>query len=68
MAKRDYFKIIYVILTEIFACREQGCRVNPADIGWERFGISEGYLMSILSDLLSEGYITGIRLDRKSVV
>ena len=59
MAKDDIFKIIYSILTELYACKKQGCKVNLQDISSKRFGINEGYLFDILCDLLQEGYVKG---------
>ncbi|MBQ7314927.1 MAG: hypothetical protein IJW83_02870 [Clostridia bacterium] len=60
MAKDDFFKIVYALLTELYACKKEGCKVNPQDISPERFGINEGYLLDILAELLNEGYIKGI--------
>ena len=59
MAKDDYFKIVYVILTELYGCRKVGERVHFEDIGAERLQVNEGYLLSIFSELLENGYIKG---------
>ena len=59
MAKDDYFKIVYVILTELYGCRKAGERVHLDDIGAERLQVNEGYLLSIFSELLENGYIKG---------
>ena len=60
MPKDDFFKIVYLILTELYACKKAGCKVNKQDISSQRFGISESYLLDILAELLAEGYIKGI--------
>ena len=62
MAKDDYFKIIYVILTELYECRKANVRVKVSDIGAERFQVESGYLLSIFSDLLDEGYVKGFQV------
>lgn len=62
MAKDDFFKIVYCILKELYACKKQGCRVNLHDISPERFGINEGYLLDILVELLEEGYVKGFSI------
>ena len=59
MAKDDIFKIIFSILTELYACKKQGCKVDLQDISAKRFGINESYLLDILFELLQEGYIKG---------
>lgn len=60
MAKDDFFKIVYLILSELYACKKAGCKVNKLDISAERFGINEGYLFDILDELSAGGYIKGI--------
>ena len=62
MAKDDYFKIIYVILTELYGCKKKGCKVDLRVIGPQRFQIPEGYLLDILSELLDEGYVKGFEV------
>ena len=56
MAKDDYFRIVYAILTELYGSRKENQRVDLDSISAERFGINEGYLIGILKDLLDEGY------------
>ncbi len=62
MANDDYFKIVYVILTELYGCKKQGSRVDLQAISSARFKIPEGYLLDILSDLLDEGYVKGFKI------
>lgn len=62
MAKDDFFRIVYCILSELYACKRQGCKVNPQDIGPRRFDINEGYFFEILAELLEAGYIKGIKM------
>ena len=59
MAKDDYFRIVYIILKEIYASKKQGVKVDLRNISSERFKINEGYLFTILIELLEEGYIKG---------
>lgn len=59
MARDDHFKIIYVILTELYECKKANCPINMAVISPQRFQIQDGYLLDILSDLLEEGYVKG---------
>mgnify|MGYP000862257171 CR=1 FL=1 len=67
MAKDDYFKIVFVILTELYECKKLNERVNLKAIHPERFGIPDGYLLDILSELLDEGYVKGFEvLETKS--
>ena len=61
MANDDYFKIIYVILTELYECKKQNYKVDPEAISPERFKVPGGYLLDILLDLKDEGYIKGVR-------
>ena len=67
MANDDYFKIIYVILTELYECKKQNYKVDPEAISPERFKVPGGYLLDILLDLKDEGYIKGVRLENLSV-
>lgn len=60
MAKDDIYKIIYVILQELYEARKAGMLVNLNDISPERFQINDGYYASILIDLIDEGYVRGV--------
>lgn len=59
MAKDDYFKIVYVILKELYGCRKANQRIDLEAISPKRFGIEAGYLLSILEELLENGYVKG---------
>lgn len=59
MAKDDYFKIVYVILTELYETKKAGERVDKAAISAERFGINASYWLDILCELSEKGYIRG---------
>ena len=56
MAHDDYFKLVYVILTELYACKRANSKVRLETIGYKRFRVPEGYLLDILADLRDEGY------------
>lgn len=60
MAKDDFFRLVYIILKELYECKKQGCRVDADAISAERFGIPESYLLDILYELLKKGYIRGV--------
>ena len=62
MAVKDYYKIIFIILTELFDCKESGKRINTDNINAERFNIETSYYISIIADLLYDGYIRGIKI------
>ncbi len=64
MAKDDYFKIVYVILKELYEARKHGMRVDTSAISRERFQIDGGYLLSILDELVDNGYVKGITIHR----
>lgn len=66
MAKKgtdDFFEIVYVILTELYACLRAGVNANLDAIGCDRFGINSGYMMEILWNLKEKNYITGININ-----
>lgn len=62
MANDDYFKIVYVILTELYEYKKKGLKVELHAISPARFKIPEGYLIDILYDLLDEGYVKGFKI------
>lgn len=60
MAKDDIFRIIYVILKELYEHKKDGTKTPKEDIGPERFGITAGYWLSIIDELCDNGYIKGV--------
>lgn len=62
MSTKDYYKIVFAILRELFCCKEEGKRVDIRTISADRFDIAPSYLISILSDMLDEGYIRGFEI------
>lgn len=62
MAKDDYFKIMYVILKELYETMKAGERFDKKSISPERLGINDGYLLSILEELLDNGFIKGLAI------
>lgn len=61
MPKDDMFRIIYTILKELYEHKREGTRTPPEDIGANRFGIPEGYWLSIMCEIAEYGYISGFR-------
>ena len=47
MANDDYFKILYIILTELYEAKKQGKKINLDDISPQRFKITERRLRSL---------------------
>lgn len=48
MAKDDYFKLVYAILTELYESKKSGTKVPPDAIHPERFGIPVSYWLDIM--------------------
>ena len=60
MANDDMFKVIYIILTEIYEAEKEGVKVDTEAISPERLGIPSGYLADIIIALLEYGYVKGV--------
>ncbi len=60
MAKDDMFKIIYVILTELYEAKKAGEKIDTEAISSERLGIPSGYLADIIIELIDNGYVKGV--------
>ena len=59
MAKDDYFKLVYAILTELYESKKSGTKVPPDAIHPERFGIPVSYWLDSM-----EG-TSGCRIHRR---
>lgn len=59
MANDDYFRILYVILTELYEVKKQGKKVNLDNISPERFKVAESYWLDIVEEATGKGYIKG---------
>jgi hypothetical protein len=64
MAKDDYFRIVYVILRELYRCKKAGLRMDIEQLKPEALGIHESYRNDILEGLLDQGYATGYKCKR----
>lgn len=62
MPKDDMFRIIYTILKELYEHKKDGTITPKEDISPERFNISVGYWLSIIDELCSNGYISGLTI------
>ena len=60
MARDDMFKIIYVVLTELYEAKKAGKKIDKETISSERLGIPSGYLADIIIELIDNGYVKGI--------
>lgn len=60
MARDDIFRIIYVILKELYEAQKAGKRIDPDVISSERFQIPPGYLADIVIELIDRGYVRGV--------
>lgn len=61
MAKDDIFRLIYTLLKELYEHKKDGTRTPREDIGPDRLQISDGYWVSIICELVDNGYISGVR-------
>lgn len=61
MAKDDYFKILYVILKELYEAKKDGKKVCLDLISPDRFKIPEGYWLDIVCEATDNGYIKGFK-------
>lgn len=62
MARDDIFRVIYIILKELYEHKKDGTRTPKEDISAERLQINEAYWLSIIAELLENGYITGVKI------
>lgn len=60
MAKDDMFKIIYVVLMELYEAKKAGKKIDKEAISSERLGIPSGYLADIIIELIDNGYVKGV--------
>ena len=51
MANDDYFKILYIILTELYEAKKQGKKINLDDISPQRFKITMKKVYEALKEL-----------------
>lgn len=59
MANDDYFKILFLILNELYGCLKEGKRVNLNDISPSVMKIPDAYWLSIVKNACDKGYING---------
>lgn len=60
MAKDDFFYISYKILSYLYECMKKGNKPDLSVIDPSNYRITYPYLMSIIEELLVNGYIKGI--------
>lgn len=60
MANNDFFKIVYVLLQELYETKKEGEKVKKEDIDYQRFNIHYSYYADIICELLDNGYIKGV--------
>lgn len=61
IAKDNYFRIVYAILTELYAAARAGEKVQLAHISPERFHIDESYWLDIMCNQVDSGRIKGFK-------
>lgn len=61
MPRDDIFRLIYTILKELYEHKKDGTQTPIEDIGPERLCIPAEYWVSIICDLIDEGYISGVQ-------
>ena len=62
MAKDDYFKVAYAILSELKEAKKNGKIIDTSLISPERFGINDSYWLDIIEGLLEKGYAKGVSI------
>ena len=66
MAKDDFMVIAYKILAYLYECMKAGKTPDPADYSYScsMFSIPESYWNSIMTDMISNGYIANANVVR----
>lgn len=59
MANDDYFKILFIILNELYGCLKEGKKVNLNDIAPSVLKIPDPYWLNIVKTACERGYISG---------
>lgn len=59
MAKDDYFKILFIVLNDLYGHLKDGTRVQLDDISPETLKIPDSYWLSIVKNACEKGLITG---------
>lgn len=62
MAKDDIFRIIYVILKELYENKKEGIRTPRDHISAERFDIPDSYWLDIICELIKNDYVSGVKI------
>ena len=62
MAKDNYFKLIYMILTVLYRYKKINKKLDVNEIAAETLQIEEVYRDEVLQDLLDDGYIKGFEI------
>lgn len=62
MPKDDFFKIAYIILTELQECSKAGTKLDTGLISPQRFGVADSYWLDVLEFLLDRGYARGVTI------
>ncbi len=64
MPKDDFFRILYVILTELYEAKKQAKRVSLDNISPSRFKVAESYWLDIVEEAVNEELIKGVLITR----
>lgn len=59
MANDDYFRILFIILNDLYGCLKEGKKVNPNDFSPSVLKITDSYWLSIVKNACDKGYICG---------
>lgn len=57
---KDFYEVIYIVLSELYANLRHGVKADIRSIGRERFDIDPGYFAEILFFLDQNEYVTGL--------
>ncbi len=62
MPNNDFFKIVYIILYNLYKTKREGKILNVKDINHEALNIPYGYYVDIISELIDNGLVKGARV------
>ena len=69
MSRDDYFVLVYQILAYLYTCLKEGQQAVPEYLNPDSplLGINEQYWTYIMTNMLKQGYIEGITVERCTI-
>ena len=62
MAQNDMYVVMYKIVAYLYDCMKRGAEPDPAQWDCAAMGIPEPYWASIVEQLVSHGYLSGVQV------